>query len=125
ELVDRLLIKLLPQTVQHRSFIVNDVEPGTLLNTDENMLTSVLSNLLNTTISHTQSNCIHVSAKFFGNIALIHLRDNDGGHDQAISDSLYQVEPLAEKLGGCITISNNKANGTTVAFSIFNQQQVA
>ncbi len=124
-LVDELLISLLPQTIRRKSFIVNDVKQEMLLSTDENILATVLSNLLDTTISHTQNNCIRVSAKFFGNITLIHVKDNDNRHDGAITNCMYQVEQLAEKLGGCITISNNKVNGTTVAFSIFNNQRVA
>ena len=125
QLIDQLVYSLLPQTTQQKSLIVNDVQQGLLVNTDKNILTTVLSNLLDTTIMHTQNNCIRISAKFFGNITLIHVKDNDNLHDRAIIDSMYQVESMAEKLGGCITISNNRVNGTTVAFSVFNNQQVA
>ena len=95
-----------------------------LVCTDEKIQATVLSSLLGTTITHTQNNCIRVSAKFFGNIILMHVKDNDNHHDRAITDCLYQVEIIAEKLGGCITISNNKVNGTTVVFSFFNNEQV-
>lgn len=125
QLIDQLLQSFLPHIVQQKSFIVNDIKKEMLVCTDENILASVLSNLLSTTINYTQNNCIRISAKLYGNIILLHVKDNDNRHDEALTDSLLQVEPLAEKIGGCITISNNKMNGTTVAVSFYNQQLAA
>ena len=125
QLVDHVVVSLIHRVVQQRSFIINDLKQEMLVTTDENILTTVLSSLLDTTISNTQNNCIRVSAKFFGNIILIYIKDNDDGHDTAIFECLHQVERVAEKLGGCVTLTNNKVKGTTVAFSFYNGQNPA
>ena len=125
QLVDQLTASLLPRTTKQRSFIVNDVQREMLVSTDKNILATVISNLLNTTLAHTQSNCIRISAKLFGNIVLLQVKDTDNRHDEAITGSLPQVEYLAEKIGGCVTLTSNKLKGTTVVFSFYNQQQAA
>jgi hypothetical protein len=50
---------------------------------------------------------------------------NDIRHDHAISAGLHQIQPLAEKLGGCISITNNRIKGTTVAFTFLNLTEAA
>ena len=74
QLVDQLVCSLLPQPAHQKSLIVNDVQKGMLVNTDKNIPANVLSHLPDTTIMHTQNNCIRVSAKFFVNIILIHVK---------------------------------------------------
>ena len=122
QLVDQLSLSLLPQTVQQKSLIVNDVQQEMFVNTDKNILASVLSSLLNITILHSQNNCIRVSAKLFGNITLVHVKNNDSSLDGAIAHRLKQIQPLAEKLGGCVAVTHNKIKGTTVAFTFNNNQ---
>ena len=74
QFVDQLVCSLLPQTTEQKSLVVNDVQKGMLVNTDKNILTTVLSKLPDTTIMHTQDNCIRISAKFLENITLIHVK---------------------------------------------------
>ena len=124
QLVDELVVGLLPRTAKQNSLIVNDVRQQMFINADKNILAAVLNSLLNTAITHTQNNCIRVSAKLFGNITLVHLKNNDSSHDGAIAQSLKQIQPMAEKLGGCVAITCNKIKGTTVAFT-FNNSQLA
>ncbi len=124
-LVDQLVWSLLPRAARQGSLIVNDVQQEMLVNTDRNMLASVLGSLLYNTVAHAENNCIHVSAKSFGRVTLVHVRNNCIRHDHAIASSLHQVQPLAEKLGGCVSISNNKMKGTTVAFTFLNLPQAA
>ncbi len=125
QLVDLLSINLLPQTAEHRNRIVNDIKQEMFVNTDKNILATVLNNLLNITIANSQNNSIHVSAKLFGNIILVHVKNNDNSLDQAITQSLKQIQPMAEKLGGCVAVTHNKIKGTTVAFTFNNNQMIA
>ena len=125
QLVDLLSINLQSKTVEHRSLIVNDIKQEMFVNTDKNILATVLNNLLSITIANSQNNSIHVSAKLFGNIILVHVKNNDISLDQAITQSLKQIQPMAEKLGGCVAVTHNKLKGTTVAFTFNNNQMVA
>src|SRR5881394_1016210 len=104
ELVDQLATSLLPQTVEKKSVIVNEVQQEMPVHADKDILATVLSNLLIITVAHTENNCIRVRAKFYGNIILVHVKNDDSSHDGAIAQSLKQIQPLAEKLGGCIAI---------------------
>ena len=61
----------------------------------------------------------------FGNIVLLYIRDNDNKCNNGISNNLFNVESMAEKLGGCLTISNNRIKGNTIAFSFYNNQLAA
>jgi signal transduction histidine kinase len=122
QLIDQLMISLSPQAIEKKSLIVNDVEHDMFIHTDKNILSSILSDLLTITIKHTENNCIHVSAKFYGNIILTHVKTNDKSKDSAFAQSLRQIQPLAEKLGGCIIVTNNKIKGTTLAFTFNNNQ---
>jgi hypothetical protein len=125
KLADDLIISLLANTTKQRSFIVNDIHRELRVSADRGILSSVLSTLLYDTVAHTSDNCIHISAKAFGYITLIHIRNNNGDYDKAISVSLNQVQSLAEKLGGCIGITNNRLNGTTVALTFVSQAKIA
>lgn len=124
QLVDQLSLCLLPQVVRQKILIVNDIQQELFVNTDKNILASVISSLLNITILHSQNSCIRVSAKYFGNITLVHVTNNDRSLEGVIAHSLKQIQPLAEKLGGCVEVTNNKTKGTTVAFT-FNNNQLA
>jgi hypothetical protein len=125
QIVDQLVLGLLPRTARQKSLIINDIKEQMFVSTDNNMVASVLGCLLNTTVDNTQNNCIRISAKLFGNITLVHVKNNDISHQAAITKSLSQIQPLAQKLGGCISITNNKVRGTTVAFTFNTNQQAA
>ena len=125
QLVDQVTQNLMPRIVEQKSLMVNDLHKEMLVTTNEEILTTVLRNLLNTIVTHSQNNCIRISAKIFGNIVLLHVKDSDNRHEEAIAGSLIQVAPLAEKIGGCITLNNYTAKGTTVAFSFYNNEQKA
>jgi len=125
ELVDQLMVSLLPRTLQQKSLIVNDVPDELFVNTDKNVLATIVSYLLNETVSNTEHNCIRVTAKKFGNITLVHVKNNDISHEISISNGLQYIQPMAEKLGGCISITSNKIKGTTIAFTFNNNVTVA
>lgn len=120
KLVDQLMQSLLPRAIQQRNLIVNDVQHEMLVSADKNMLASVLGSLLYDTVAHASNNCIRITAKSYGRITLIHVRNSENRDDRSIVSNLHQIQPLAEKLGGCVSVTNNRINGTTVAFTFLN-----
>ncbi|MDP4262402.1 MAG: hypothetical protein Q8941_07705 [Bacteroidota bacterium] len=101
--------------------IINAVHPEMLVSTDKDTLTEIVACLLHTIIMNGLHPIIHFSAKLIGNITLIHIRTSNTGYNATLADNLHKVEPLAEKLGGCITLSNNKRYGLTLTFTFINQ----
>src|SRR6188474_3474638 len=62
QLVNKVMVGLLPLAVSHKSFVINDVNPDVSVLADENMLAFVLGAMLNQTISATENECIRVEA---------------------------------------------------------------
>jgi hypothetical protein len=125
QLVDQLMVTFLPRAVRQNSFMVNHVQEKMPVIADKNVLASVLGNLLYNTVALTSNNCIQVSAKTYSNITLIHIRKSDICYEEEIVKSFQPIQALAEKLGGCISVTCNKVKGTTVAFTFLNVAEAA
>jgi len=125
QLVDQLMSTFLPRAVRQNSLILNHVEQQLPVVTDRNVLASVLGNLIYNTVALTNNDCIQVSAKTFSNITLIHIRKSDTCYEEEIMKSFQPIQTLAAKLGGCISVTSNKAKGTTVAFTFLNRAAAA
>jgi hypothetical protein len=124
-MVSRILASSLPSATRKNSFIINDV-PGDLeANTDENMLATIFGSLLNTVITHTENCCIRISAKVYGKVVLLHLKETHRLNTPAFAFNLRQVQQLAEKIGGTVSISNNRNEPTTIVFSFINNLPLA
>jgi hypothetical protein len=92
------------------------------VNNEKNILTNVISRLLSTIIVYTNDNSIHVSASLAGNTTWLNITTNDTRHNWTIANSLQQVHLMTEKIGGRITVINNKVSGTTLAFTFRNRE---
>jgi hypothetical protein len=119
-LVDKLVISLLPGATVSGSFIINDICRQLRVNTDPQVLASVLGSVLYHSILFSGDDCLRISAKSFGLVTLVHIRNSHSENEKLIAESLSQIRPLAEKLGGCIQISNNRTKGTTIVFTFLN-----
>jgi hypothetical protein len=122
QLVNQVMIGLVPQNLQQKRFIVNDVEKEMLVNNEKNILANVINLLLSTIIVHTNDNCIYVSANLSGNTIWLNIKTNDTHHDWTSANSLRKVQLMTEKIGGYVSIINNKISGPMLAFTFRNQQ---
>jgi len=120
QLIDQLLVTFLPRAVRQNSIILNQVQQELPVVTDKNVLASVLGNLIYNTVALTTNNCIKVSAKTYSNVTLIHIRKDDFCYEEEIEKSFQPIQALAEKLGGCISVSSSESKGTTVTFTFLN-----
>ena len=120
DVIDRLSDSLEPLTISKNSFIVNDVPPDLFVGTDKNLIASVLSNLLNLLIGSEGSNTIQISAKLFGNVVLLHLKDQGGRDYSPVAQNILQIQPMVEKLKGFVGITSHRHDKTTIAFSFVN-----
>lgn len=116
----------LEQTIsRNKSFIVNDVPEGLLINTDEDLLASILSNLVNEVITHTDNGCIRITAKIYHNLILLHIKNDGSLNFDSVSQKLSRIQKQAEKMGGFVGFTSYRNKLTTIAFSFINEQPQA
>src|SRR4051812_37688538 len=107
-MVSRISASSLPSAIRKNSFIINDVPAEMQANTNEHMLATVFGTLLNAVITHTENVCIRISAKLYGRVVLLHLKEDNKLSSAAFANNLKQVQQLAEKIGGTVSVSNNQ-----------------
>lgn len=100
--------------------IINDVPAEMLVSTNKNILATITGSLLDIIVMNSQSDSIHITAKLIGNLTLVHLRSSDGAYTDSMASSMQKIEPMAETLGGCLTVSNSIRKGLSMAFTFMN-----
>ena len=121
--VGRLIKSLAPAARRHKSYIVNDVPVEIRTGVNENLLASVLGSLINAVLRNTQNSCIRITAKFYGNVVLMHIKDNGCINYSSISQNLAEIQPQVEKLNGFIGLTSYRNKLTTIAFSFVNMHK--
>ena len=119
-LVNRLTESLTPAARRNKNLILNNVQENLCPEINENMVASVLSRLMNLVILHSENSCIRVSAKTFGNVVLIHVKDDGCLNYDSISLNLAEIQAQAEKIGGFVGFTSYRNKLTTIAFSFMN-----
>jgi len=125
KLVSELVQGLLPLTVKRRNLVLNEIPRDLSIGADENMLAYVLWHLINGAVQCTQNECIHIEAFTMGDHMMIRIKDVGAYFHHTISREYRQVQHIAEKLGGCISIENGKDDETNAALCIWNSQLAA
>lgn len=117
QLIAVLVNSVLPTAVRRKSFIVNDIPRELYIAGNENILAAVLSTLLNTVVSHTEDCCIRISAKTYGGITLVYMKDSGSFNKYTVAYQLQELQLLAKKVGGCISVINRITEAPSIAFS--------
>ena len=120
ELVSGLVQSLLPLTIRRHNLVLNEISRDLRVGADENMLAYVLWSLINGAVQSTQNECIHIETITVGDRLVILIKDVGTYFHHTISREYRQVQYVAEKLGGSISIENGKDYGTNAAFYVSN-----
>jgi hypothetical protein len=120
-MVTRLSVNSMPAAMRCRSIIVNDIPEGLRINTDEQKLAAVLGSLLHTVISHANDSYIRISAKQYHNVTLLHIKENSRLNSPSFAQRLCEVQEIAEKIGGSVSVTSYRNEITTIALSVVNQ----
>jgi len=104
QLVNKVMIGLLPLAVSHKSFVINDVNPDVSVLADENMLAFVLGAMLNQTISATENECIRVEATSERCAIYISVKTISQFLYSDNGSGLKEMELAAAKIGAHVTI---------------------
>jgi hypothetical protein len=123
-LVDKLIKGMQPAAVRQNSFIINDIQPSIMVTADDNLLAAVTNDLLALIVSRNKNSCIRVSAKTFSNLVLLYLKDENKSAKEFSNSDLAELQPLAAKMGGCITICNLHKNSDILALSFLDYASV-
>jgi hypothetical protein len=119
--VNQAIAGLPMQPIPQTGLIANNVQQELLVSTDKAILGTIVSSLLLTVLIHSKGAVIKVSAKLIGNITVMHIKTKDTGQMEVIAEGFHKLQPMAQSVGGCITISNGKFHGINLAITFINQ----
>jgi len=113
-LVDILIYASLPAAVKKHSFFINDVAPETKVMVNENIIALVIGNLLCDIASHTENNCIRISASDSETGAILNISNGNMSGYRALGLSLETIQLIAEQVGVNIQITHSISNGSVI-----------
>jgi hypothetical protein len=116
ELIDRLASVFLPAAKRNQSYFVNDVPSTLAIDANPQYIAPVVSRMISTVVSHVKNSCIRFSAKKHGHVVILEIQESGSVNGFALASELQQVNRLAEKIGGYLSISLPKAETTSIAF---------
>jgi len=116
-LVDQILYSLLAGSVKRCNLVINDVPVGLPIATDENVMALILGNLLSDIVTHTENDCIRISASKNGLLAVISMKNKTISYDKSFVLCIETLQQIAQKMGGVIKIDKNEGHGTMLAVS--------
>jgi len=100
--------------------IVNDIPDHFQLGKDTQLIASVLGGLLSTVVSYAKDSCIWLSAKLYGNVILVHVKNSNGFNCNAIENQLQQLQAMAGRTRGTVGFTSHDSNITSVTFGFSN-----
>lgn len=119
-MINQLSVSTLPSAIRHRNILINDIPSELYVNADQHKLAAVLGSLLHTVIGHSNDSYIRISAKKYGNVMLVHFKENNHLNGHAFTASLNHAQKLAESIGGNVTVTSYRNDITTIALSFVN-----
>ena len=125
QLTGRLASKYLPYAVNNHSFFVNDIPEDIPVDHNGEWVASVISGLLSTVVRHAKDTCIRFSAKKYGHVIVFEIQESGCISTYAMACGLQDVQSMASKIGGSLSISIQKPKNTTIAFSFPNMPLAA
>jgi hypothetical protein len=120
DIATNVISSVLPAASRNDSYFVNDIPDDLDVDTDSELVASILGGMLSAVAKHAKNSCIRLSAKIYHNVILVHVKDCNSSHNYDIYSGLQGLMPLAEKIGGFVGVSSHRQKVTTVAFSFPN-----
>lgn len=120
QLTGRLAGTYLPVAVRNQSFFMNDIPADLPVEHNKEWVASIINGMLDAVVQHAKDTCIRLTARKYGHVIVMEIRESGCISTYAMACNLQDVQTLAQKIGGCLTISINKEKTTTIAFSFPN-----
>jgi hypothetical protein len=121
---DQLVSTFLPLAARNKSLFVNEIPENITIGNNPELVASVLGGLISSVVSNTRNSCIRLSAKVYSQVVLLHVKDCSS-YSHPVEHRLKQLQPIAEKIGGVVSITSQRMNMITFAFSFPNHPLAA
>jgi hypothetical protein len=115
-----LMSSLSANAFRNKNILVNNIPDDLCINTNPEIVASVLAGILTAVTNHSKENLITVSAKTYSDVVLIHVKDYNSHNGHGLDKHLQEVQLLAEKIGGFVNETSRRQHTTTIAFSFTN-----
>lgn len=120
QLTSRVAGSYLPVAVRNHSFFMNDIPEHMPVEHNREWISSIISGLLSAVVTHARDTCIRLTARKYGHVIVMEIQESGCISTYAMACGLQDVQSLAEKIGGCLTINVNREKSTTISFSFPN-----
>lgn len=120
ELTTQLVNTFIPRANSNNSFFVNEIPARLPLITSKEMIAFVLSGVLSAVATHSKGSCIRLSAKIYGSVVLMQVRDSTSSNTGAVENEVRKLQPIAEKMLGSVSVTSKRKNLTTITFGFPN-----
>jgi|SRR3982751_4142380 hypothetical protein len=125
ELANNLSAGFLSLARTNKSVIINDIPEDLFIDTDIELVASIFAGLLAAVVKNAKESYIRLSAKVYGNVILLHIKDHNNFNYSPVENKVRQLLPLAEKIGGSVCVTSQRNNVATFAFSFPNLPMAA
>ena len=119
EVADNLVKSFLPEAVSNQNFFINDIPEHLQFQKDSQVVASVLGGLLSAIATYAKNSCIRLTAKLYGNVILIHVKNSNSFNCNVIQGRLQQLQLLAGKAKGSVGFTSHQNSITSVTFGFY------
>jgi hypothetical protein len=120
DVVDQLVKTLLPQAYKNKNYFVNDIPDHFQVGKDSQVIATVLGGLLSTAVSYAKGCRIWLSAKVYGNIILVHVKNSNGICYNTVGSRLQVLQSLAVRTNGSVGYTTHQSSITSLTFGFSN-----
>jgi len=120
QLTDCLVNTFLAKATSNNNYFINEIPDQLHLATDRQMVATVLSGLLSAVVSYAKDSCIRLSAKIYGNVVLMQVKESTCLNNNAFESEVSKLQPLAEKMRGSFCVISQRQKLTTINFGFPN-----
>ena len=120
QLIDRLLISYQPVATHQKSFFINQVPRDFLIDTDQEILCTLLGSLFYIIARRSRDTSIIIAASAYDDVTVLQIKDTNSLNNYAVLYEFQHLKMLSEKIGGFLDISNCRNKETIISFSFAN-----
>lgn len=117
QLVDRFIASFLPAAVRNHNIFINEVPAELPVEHNNEWVASIISGMITIAATNTTNNCILFSAKQYGHVIVLEMQEFNKIPQNT---ELRQIQRLAEKIGGSLSITVQNPEKSIILFSFPN-----
>lgn len=103
----------------YHNLLINEIaeSEAVTVHADKAVVDAVIDGLIKAFVTHTRESQINISARaLYGKMIEVSIKDDHCKNTYAMAISLQEIVPLAEQIGGQISITHQKQTMTAVSF---------